>query len=115
MVITKGRVAPFIATLGMMTAARGLAYIISGGRPVSRMRTDFAAISGGDVLGVPIPVPSSGSEMYLVDLRDKGRRFKWSAGAIESCAWSPDSKELYVTSDARGEGVYRLRLSDLGD
>ncbi|HPJ99138.1 MAG TPA: ABC transporter permease [Candidatus Hydrogenedentes bacterium] len=56
LVVTWGRVAPFIATLGMMTAARGLAYIFSGGRPVSRLRPEFNAIGSGSLLGIPIPV-----------------------------------------------------------
>ena len=35
MLITKGKLPPFIATLGMMSAARGMAYVVSGGRPYS--------------------------------------------------------------------------------
>jgi ribose/xylose/arabinose/galactoside ABC-type transport system permease subunit len=54
-VVTWGRVAPFIATLGMMTIARGLALLVSGGRPVSNMSPEMTRI-GGDVAGVPIPV-----------------------------------------------------------
>lgn len=56
LVVTKGRAAPFIATLGMMTAARGLAYIFSGGRPVSQLRPEFTHIGSGSLLGIPIPV-----------------------------------------------------------
>ena len=56
MVITRGRVAPFIATLGMMTAARGLALLISEGKPVSNLSSGFTVIGGGQVLGVPVPV-----------------------------------------------------------
>ena len=56
LVVTRGRVAPFIATLGMMTAARGLALLLSGGRPVSNMATAFTRIGGGDVAGVPVPI-----------------------------------------------------------
>ncbi|MBI5388689.1 MAG: ABC transporter permease [Verrucomicrobia bacterium] len=56
LVITLGRVAPFIVTLGMMTVARGLALVISGGRPVSNLSRPFGWIGGGDVLGIPIPV-----------------------------------------------------------
>lgn len=33
--ITKGKLPPFIATLGMMSAARGMGYVVSGGRPFS--------------------------------------------------------------------------------
>src|SRR5690242_13468496 len=40
-VVTRGRVAPFIGTLGMMTAARGLALLLSGGRPVSNLSPAF--------------------------------------------------------------------------
>ena len=32
--VAKGRIAPFIATLGMMMVARGLALLISGGKPI---------------------------------------------------------------------------------
>ena len=33
-VITKGKIAPFVVTLGMMTITRGAALVISNGRPV---------------------------------------------------------------------------------
>jgi len=55
-VITLGRVAPFIATLGMMTAARGLALLISEGKPVSNLSAGFTVLGSGQVLGVPVPV-----------------------------------------------------------
>jgi len=53
--VTRGGVAPFIVTLGMMTIARGLALIISGGSPVGDMSKELTALSG-DFLGIPIPV-----------------------------------------------------------
>jgi ribose/xylose/arabinose/galactoside ABC-type transport system permease subunit len=56
LVVTRGRVAPFIVTLGMMTAARGLTLVISEGKPVSNLRRDFTAIGSGDILGAPVPV-----------------------------------------------------------
>jgi inositol transport system permease protein len=55
-IVTHGRVAPFIATLGMMTAARGLALLISGGRPVSNLAPAFTRIGGGDIASVPVPI-----------------------------------------------------------
>ena len=54
-VVTRGGVAPFIVTLGMMTIARGLALIVSGGRPVANMSNELTALAG-DFLGIPIPV-----------------------------------------------------------
>ncbi len=55
-VVARGRVAPFIATLGMMTVARGLALVLSDGRPVSNLSREFTWIGSGDVAGIPIPV-----------------------------------------------------------
>jgi inositol transport system permease protein len=56
LVVTRFRVPPFIATLGMMAIARGLALVVSGGRPVSNLSKAFKVLGGGDLLGVPIPV-----------------------------------------------------------
>ena len=53
--VTRGGVAPFIVTLGMMTIARGLALIFSGGRPVANMSNELTALAG-DIWGIPIPV-----------------------------------------------------------
>lgn len=60
-VVTFGRVAPFVVTLGMMTAARGLALVVSEGRPVSIPGSEASGrltltCLGGDVAGVPVPV-----------------------------------------------------------
>ena len=43
---------PFIATLGMMSIARGAAYTITGGAPIYTMPSGFTAISSR----VPIPI-----------------------------------------------------------
>ena len=50
------RIPPFIATLGMMTMARGFAYIYSNGRPVSTLNDDFLWLGSGDILGIPVPI-----------------------------------------------------------
>jgi len=42
--VTRGGVAPFIVTLGMMTIARGLALIVSGGRPVANMSNELIPV-----------------------------------------------------------------------
>src|SRR5687767_6687866 len=53
LLIAYGRLAPFIATLAMLAAARGLAEIIADRR--TQIVTDRAFIDffGGDLLGVP--------------------------------------------------------------
>jgi len=53
--VTKGRVAPFIVTLGMMTIARGLALRVAEGKPISNLSKEFLWL-GGDVAGIPVPV-----------------------------------------------------------
>ena len=50
------KIAPFIATLGMMTAARGMANIYTDGRPISRLQPDFNWIGQGDLLFIPVPI-----------------------------------------------------------
>jgi len=52
-VITRSNVPPFIVTLGTMTIGRGLALILSKGRPVSNLSDSFNFIGGGKILGVP--------------------------------------------------------------
>jgi inositol transport system permease protein len=55
LLVTRGGVAPFIVTLGMMTAARGLALILSEGKPVANMSSTLTDLAG-DVAGIPIAV-----------------------------------------------------------
>lgn len=56
LLITKSKIAPFIVTLGVMTICRGLALIISKGRPISNLSESFNFIGGGDILGIPFPI-----------------------------------------------------------
>lgn len=56
LVVTRGRVPSFIVTLGMMTVARGLALVASGGKPISNLSRPFCFMGGGDVFGIPVPV-----------------------------------------------------------
>lgn len=44
----------FIATLGMMLSFRGLAYILSGGHPVTNFSPEFEFIGSGSFLGIPV-------------------------------------------------------------
>ncbi len=49
-------VPPLIATLGMMTSIRGIAYIITGGLPVFGFDPDFTILGQGYISIIPIPV-----------------------------------------------------------
>ncbi|QLG88991.1 ribose ABC transporter permease [Chitinibacter bivalviorum] len=57
LVISKGKVAPFIATLGTMTILRGLSLVFSEGRPITGLNSDFFAMLGGGYVAGFIPVP----------------------------------------------------------
>jgi len=54
--IAYGRMAPFIATLAMLAAARGLAEIIAKRRTQIIRDRDFITFFGGSVLGIPVLV-----------------------------------------------------------
>lgn len=55
---TLGKIAPFIATLALMTIARGLSFMISDGSPVplNSAASPLLAFGDGYFLGVPLPV-----------------------------------------------------------
>jgi ribose transport system permease protein len=55
LLITRFSISPFIATLALMTIWRGLAFIVTEGRPVWELPESFAVPGGGRFLGVPIP------------------------------------------------------------
>ena len=55
-IITKSKVPPFIVTLGTMTIGRGLALILSKGRPISNLSDSFNFIGGGSIWGIPFPI-----------------------------------------------------------
>jgi ribose/xylose/arabinose/galactoside ABC-type transport system permease subunit len=54
--ITWGRLPPFIATLGMMSIARGCALLFTEGRPVSGFDAAFRAVATARIAGIPAPV-----------------------------------------------------------
>jgi ribose/xylose/arabinose/galactoside ABC-type transport system permease subunit len=56
LLITRGRIPPFIATLGIMTAARGFTLVYTEGRPITGMGEGFRFLGGGYIGGIPVPV-----------------------------------------------------------
>lgn len=55
-VITRANVPPFVATLGMMTIARGLALTYTEGKPITGLPDAFRTIGTGAVGPVPVPI-----------------------------------------------------------
>ncbi|MBN9070192.1 MAG: ABC transporter permease [Rhizobiales bacterium] len=49
------RIPPFIMTLGMLSFARGIAFIYTGGTPIPILNESFYRLGNGYVAGIPIP------------------------------------------------------------
>lgn len=54
--ITRFRLPPFVATLGMLSIARGLTMLWTGGFPITGLGTGFGHLGTGAFLGMPMPV-----------------------------------------------------------
>ena len=54
--ITVGKITPFVATLGMMSIARGFTLIYTKGYPISGFSPEFRFIGGGYLWGWPVPI-----------------------------------------------------------
>ena len=54
--VSVGGLPPFIATLGMMSAARGTALVFTEGRPISGFDDGFRVLATGSIGFVPAPV-----------------------------------------------------------
>jgi len=69
------RIPPFIATLGMLTVARGLALTYANGRPVSTLTPEYDFIGQGAPLGVPMPIVVLGLVAVITHLMLNNTRF----------------------------------------
>lgn len=56
LLVAKGRVAPFIATLATMTIYRGLTLVYTEGRPITFSNDSFSLLGKGYFLEIPVPV-----------------------------------------------------------
>jgi ribose transport system permease protein len=54
LLITIGKLPPFISTLGMMSVARGFALLYTGGRSISGFDKSYTVVGNGSWLGLPI-------------------------------------------------------------
>ena len=56
LLIARAGISPFIASLGMMSFARGLAMVVTQGNPVANLDRRYFFLGTGSLLGVPVPV-----------------------------------------------------------
>jgi ribose/xylose/arabinose/galactoside ABC-type transport system permease subunit len=89
LLITFGRLPPFIATLGMMSVARGGALLFTDGRPISGFTDSFRWLATGELLFVPVPVVlmlAVYAVAHFVLHRTKFGRYLYAIGGNEEAA-----------------------------
>ncbi|HEX8119265.1 MAG TPA: ABC transporter permease [Pyrinomonadaceae bacterium] len=87
--ITLGRLPPFIATLGMMSVARGTALMFTEGRPVSGFSGGFRSLATGELFGLPVSVVIMAGIYVLAHVvltRTKLGRYTYAIGGNEEAA-----------------------------
>ncbi|WP_337267381.1 ABC transporter permease [Oryzifoliimicrobium ureilyticus] len=55
-IVSRFSVPAFVATLGMLSAARGMTLIYGGGKPVPALTPEFRSIGTANLFGIPMPV-----------------------------------------------------------
>ncbi|RXK53598.1 ribose ABC transporter permease [Oleiharenicola lentus] len=87
--VTRLRLPSFIATLGMLSIARGLTMLWTGGFPITGLGDAFGFLGTGTLLGVPLPVWISGglAAAFALIMRDAvfGRQV-YAVGGNETAA-----------------------------
>jgi ribose transport system permease protein len=87
--ITRFRVPPFVATLAMLTIARGLTKLHTGGQAITGLGDAFVAIGSGRFLGIPNQVwIATGIVLGATVLLKKTRfgRYVYAVGGNEEAA-----------------------------
>jgi len=80
---------PFIATLAMLSAARGLALILSGGLPITDLRLAFRCLGAGQVLTLPLPAVIAAIVFvgcHLLMKKTRFGRYVYAIGGNEEAA-----------------------------
>ncbi len=98
-IITKFNVPPFVATLSMLTIARGLTMLWTKGFPISGLGDTFLYLGTGWFLGIPVPVwVSLIVVVFAVLMTSKTRlgRYIYAIGGNENASRLSGIKVNYV-------------------
>jgi ribose/xylose/arabinose/galactoside ABC-type transport system permease subunit len=94
------RVPPFVATLAMLTVARGLAFIISEGRSIGGMPPWFGSLGRAVIVGIPAPVlvmiAVMGAGAFVLSRMVLGRHI-YALGGNAEAAWLAGIRVKRVT------------------
>jgi ribose transport system permease protein len=89
LMVTRFRLPPFVATLGMLSIARGLTMLWTRGFPITNLGDDFRFLGSGYWLGIPMPVWISAvlaMVFYAVLTRTIFGRYLYATGDNERAA-----------------------------
>ncbi|MDZ4659327.1 MAG: ABC transporter permease [Bythopirellula sp.] len=87
--ITRFRLPPFVATLGMLSIARGLTMLWTGGFPITSLGDEFGKLGTGYFLGIPMPVCIAAvlvGIFVVVTERTRFGRYLYAIGGNERAA-----------------------------
>ncbi|HEY4148343.1 MAG TPA: ribose ABC transporter permease [Chitinophagaceae bacterium] len=87
--VTLFKVPPFVATLAMLTIARGFTMLYTEGHPISNLGSGFAFIGTGALLGIPVPVWIAVAVVLLsvfITRQTKLGRYIYAIGGNETAA-----------------------------
>jgi ribose transport system permease protein len=89
-VITKFSIPSFVATLAMLTIARGGTMLYTQGIPISSLGSSFGFIGSGWLLGIPLPVWISGILVFMmifITQKTTFGRYIYAIGGNEKAAY----------------------------
>lgn len=101
LLVTQGGMAPFIATLGMLSVARGLVYIVTDSVAVSGAPQEFKLLGQGKLGALPIPILALivvAVTGHFILTRTKLGRYAYAMGSnIEAARLSGIPVKRYLT------------------
>ena len=90
LLVAKAKIGYFITTLGMMSICRGAVYIITNGKPISGVPTQYNVIGMGRILGIPVLaiiwIVCAVILGLIIHFTRLGRNF-YATGGNERAAW----------------------------
>jgi ribose/xylose/arabinose/galactoside ABC-type transport system permease subunit len=84
----------FISSLAMLSIASGFALVVTDGRPISGLPSDFNFIGTGDILGIPVAVWIAAAVGLVLAVVMKRTRFGLHVYALGDSAWAARSAGL---------------------
>ncbi|HYF91596.1 MAG TPA: ribose ABC transporter permease [Symbiobacteriaceae bacterium] len=100
-IVTRGKVAPFVATLATMTIARGLTLVYTQGRPITGLPESLRSMGTAYVGPIPLPIIFMAVIVgltYLVLAHTPFGRFIYAVGSNEEAARFSGISVKWVTT-----------------